>query len=164
VETLVRDALDLGRMGVRGMEAIAGLACAAPAVELQMGAPVDASRAVRRHLEWCQGRTARTTVHHPPRDASDGAAGLVKPGADVHTWEFSDGSAVLFDPVAGRLATLESAGFALWRSIIGIEPRADSASLTPSLEPAGYLAHLAAAGFITAFDAAGSNRPSGTTG
>lgn len=144
IQVLVGETLDLGRMGVAGMSQLVDITCAAPAYALEVGIPASASATIRRLAADARATRTRRVVYRPPMATDQLPAGGPRPADQVHTWEFEDGTAVLFDPVAGRLLALNPGWLAVWRSISG--SGGDVAAAVPTRMEC--LEHLAAAGFV----------------
>ena len=137
---LFQDTLDLERAGRAGFDRLLEIATSAPMIRIA-GTTLDATvDAIVTALE--QSRPAPTIVATiTPVDAA-----IVAPTA--RAWQFSDGSAVVYDDRSGALAQLDGAGFAAWEVLAGqpaesLPLEAAESSFAAELRDAGLFAEAA---------------------
>lgn len=114
IGALLRDTLDLERAGRAGFDRLVELATCAPMVRIA-GTSLDAT-VVAIEAEIRAGTTAATCTE----TVEPVAGSIVAPAAEA--WQFSDGSAMVYDDESGSLAELDSAGFQAWHAL-ATQPR-----------------------------------------
>jgi energy-coupling factor transporter ATP-binding protein EcfA2 len=131
VERLVADSLDLGRLGVAGMETLIGLVTQTSQYQLDSGDLAIAARLLqdvarlpttpKPVLAVAPGRFEPDGSTPAPRDAGSGEVGpgtRIGRARDASGWVFPDGG-VVYGAEQGVLARLDPTGAEVWRRLDG---------------------------------------------